>query len=773
MNRSLALRFGIVLAIAAPSFFVEGCSKSTSSSGNADLGVSSILFIKRQHTTVSGDTVDINVASGNSQVIDYQRYVPGGSLNILTPARPDGNVINLTSAFPTADFNGADVSFDASQAVFSMKKKDDDHYHIYTVALTPGADGKYEIHQKTAGDYDDINPVFAAGNRIVFVTNEMYTAMGTRCDEYEHGREVTQLAIISVDGGDADRRLFPQNLSHSVAPFLRADGKIAYSRWEHLGPTNDVKIFAANPDGTQMLAIAGQHNKPCNSLFSIREMGQPNVMLGVCTARDRTIHAGTLVQIDSRNQNDPTCLDPHADQTGHACVDEEHAQFTILSPNVPAGSDPSPAGRYREPSPLPDGRILTSWADGPVNDLSEQSATPPNFGIYVFDVKTQKNQLVYDDRNTWDLNALAIAPHAEPPSIGDLQHVQDATQPAHIGSVNVGNTSLDETVTGAEFNGTPLADALKSGAVGVRVIEGFSSEAAKGVTMFGLTMHEGASVLGETTVYPDGSWLADIPPYIPVHLQPIDKFGLSIRSQGLWIQGSPNENRRCPGCHESRIKPGLPTDGQRGTAAEQHGPENLNLALDARVTTLDITSAAQIGEYGWDTRVQKTLTDKCASCHNSSTTSYYQIIRTDPVTGKQTTYNIPYLDLSDTPVTAYYDRQVKTWPASYVSLFYPSAMEMGMNTTVTGKVPPKWMVPANARGSAAIEKLNVRASDGSTAWPTGTHPMHPEDKGVTLTDGERKMLILTADLGGQYYARQNTDFKAFTAGDPTNPTTAK
>jgi hypothetical protein len=212
----------------------------------------------------------------------------------------------------------------------------------------------------------------------------------------------------------------------------------------------------------------------------------------------------------------------------------------------------------------------------------------------------------------------------------------------------------------------------------------------------------------------------------------------------------------------------VPVFGQNPVAADQHKPDNLNLTIDDRVAIP--TDGSSRGEYGWDTRVQATLTAKCAGCHNATTTTYYQLTRTDPVTGQTTTYNIPYLDLSDTPVTAYYDRQVKTWPASYVSLFYPSAMEMGMNTKVTGKVPPKWMVPASARSSAAIEKLNVTADDGSTAWPIATHPMHPEDKGVTLTAQERKMLILTADLGGQYYARQNTGFKPFTNGDPTNPT---
>jgi hypothetical protein len=733
------------------------CGKSASEDNG--IGVSSIVFIKRQHTTVAADgTATADVAGGNSQVIDYDRFVPGGSLNLLAPARPDGTVHNLTADFPTADFNGADVSFDAQQVVFSMKKDDGDHYHIYTAQLAAGADGKYEIHQKTSGDYDDINPVYLPGGRILFVTNQMYTPMGTRADEYEHSRVVTQLATVTVDGGDADRHLFSQNLSHTVAPFLRADGRIGYSRWEHLGGVNDVKIMTANPDGTQMIAVSGQHGKPSNALFSVRETLTPNVMIGIATTRSRTIHAGALIQIDARNQNDPVCMDAHADQTGHACIDEENAQYNVLTPNVPTGNGPSPVGRYREPSTLPDGRILVSWADGPVNDISEQSETPPDFGVFVFDPKTQSNQLVYNDRATWELNALAVTVRKEPPVIGDLQRAPDATLAARIGSINVGITSLDkDIVDGAQFNKVPLSEALKS-AVAVRVIEGFSSEAAKGVTMFGLTMHEGAAILGEAPVYNDGSWLADVPPYLPMHLQPIDKFGLSIRSQGLWIQAMPGEKRRCVGCHESRTGQGVPALGPNPTVAEISGAMPYDkIPLSDRIAK---------GEYGWDTRVQPVLTAKCATCHNSSTTTYYQLTRTDPVTGTMSTYNIPYLDLSDTPVTVYYDRQVHTWPASYVSIFYPDAMEMGMgNTKVVGKVPPKWGIPTNARGSALPAKLNIKAADGTYAWDVASHPMHPEDKSITLTDDERRTIIVPIDLGGQYYARQNTAFQPFTS-DP-------
>jgi len=775
-----------------------GCGNQSSSQTAVGSSVQSILFIKRQTTVYNPDhTVTIDVAGGNGQVLDYQRYEPGGSLNILSPPSADGTVTNLTSSFTTADFNGADVSFDATQAVFSMKADVNDHYHIYTVQLAPSADGTYTVHQKTDGNYDDINPIYVQGGLIAFVTNEMYTSMGTRADEYEHAREALQLATITIAGGDADRHLFAQNLSHTVAPFLRSDGRIGFSQWEHFASVNDVKIRCVNPDGTQQVGVAGQHvnslgqDKPGDSLFTVKEL-TPNVMVGIVTARDRTIHAGALVQIDARNHNDAVCMDPanyaSGATLGHQCLNEEDVRYQVLTPEVPTGSDPSIAGRYREPSLLPDGRILTSWADGPVNDQNEQSLTPPDFGIYVYDQTTGQNQLVYNDRATWDLNALAIVTRQEPAVIGSSKYVQDSTKPAVIGSVDVSTTSLNEVVSGAQFNNTPLGEALASGAVAVRVVEGFSSEAAKGVTMFGLTMFEGAAVLGEAPVYSDHSWEVSVPPYIPIHLQPIDKFGLAIRNQQLWIQAMPEDSRRCVGCHESRTGQGVPANGPTTIAEQQVPLPSFTEPIPDRV------------EFPWNTKVQSILDNKCVSCHNSSTTSYYQVTRTDPVSGLVTTYQVPTLDLTSAPVTVFYDRKVATWPASYVSIFYPATLSMdgdstGMLTATGANAPcsapgllnvtpagctPLWGIPGSARASALPQKLNLHGlingvQDGTTAWPVATNPFHPEDQGASysLTDAERQTLsVYPMDLGGQFWARQNTGFVPYAAGDPVTPVIA-
>jgi hypothetical protein len=769
---------GLAATMLAPSA-LAGCSNETSS--KVELGVTAIIFMSRAHTVVGPNgAVDINVSGGNGQVIDYDRYVPGGSLNVLSPARPDGTVYNLTKDFPEADFNGVDVSFDAKLAVFSMKKNGNDHYHIYTVSLE-NLKAKPEIHQLTAGDQDDINPIFLPGRRIAFATNQMYTEMGTRADEYNHGRRVSQLATITLDGGDADRHLFAQNLSHTVAPFLRYDGKIGYSRWEHLGPINDVKLFAANPDGTNMIALGGQHGKPGNSLINVVEYA-PNQMVGITTTRNRTIHAGTLIKIDARNQNDPVCLDANATPeqlAGHACLDEENLRYEMLTPDVPTGNGPSPAGRYREPSVLPDGRIIVSWADGPVNDLSEQSVTPPDFGIYVFDPKTGKNQLVFNDRKFWDLGAKPVVARKEPPVIGDIQKNADSSIPSRIGSVDVTQTSLKETVNGAQLKDVALNTALRE-AVKVRIIEGFSSEAAKGVTMFGLTMHEGGAILGEADIAADGSWFANIPPYVPVHLQPIDKYGMAIRNQMTWIQGNPGEYRRCIGCHESRTGQGVPRYGQNPTVAEQRGPQNFRRVgnqLESFYGAPTILPIADRLELPWDKNdepgkiaIQPILTAKCAQCHNatqngSKPQEYYTVTMTNPANGQTGTYRIPRLDLSETPITVYYDRQVRTYPASYVSIFYPAALEMERGT-VMGTIPPKWGIPGNARQSELIAYMNVQAPDQTFAY--GPKPMHPEDVGVTVTSEERLALIRAFDLGGQFYARQNTQFVP-NSKDPVAP----
>jgi hypothetical protein len=84
-----------------------------------------------------------------------------------------------------------------------------------------------------------------------------------------------------------------------------------------------------------------------------------------------------------------------------------------------------------------------------------------------------------------------------------------------------------------------------------------------------------------------------------------------------------------------------------------------------------------------------------------------------------------------------------------------------------------WGVPGSARASKLTQKLNLPATDGTWAWPSNAP--HPEDQGsqYALMPSERQTIaVYPMDLGGQYWARQNTGFVPFTNGDAVTPVNA-
>lgn len=730
-----------------------GCDSTDAAEDSVLPGVQSMVFVKRSY---QGEDGTHNVTSGMGQVFDYQRYNPGegAGLYTLTPPTPDGKLRNLTESFEGVDINGIDLSFDAKEVVFSMRTADDRYYHIFLATLDNG-----EVRQLTFHEAHDTQPVFVPGGRIVFVTNQPFTEMGTRADEYNHSRVVTQLATISEAGGDADRVLCSQNLSHHASPFMLSNGLVGFSRWEHLGPVNDVKLFTMRPDCTQMRALAGQHGKPSNSIVQVKEVDHGQ-FIAVATSRDETIQSGALMRISVPSDTSGTLFN------------EQAAAFENITEGVPLGdeSPPSGVGRFRAPAPLPNtSNLVVSWADGDVNSRNELVGTAPDFGLYMWDAASGRRTLVYNDPDMWDLYALPVAVRDEPPAlaavnVGDL----DLNTPATIGSLDVTQTSLGDMVRGAQFaEATELGDALKQ-AQRVRVIEGFSSEIGS-VGQFGLTMHEGGAILGEAQVHADGSWRADIPPYLPVHLQPLDRFDLAIRNQMLWIQAMPGEANVCGGCHESRAM----EQSSAPTIAQQVGATDMVNAIADRVELpwYNATSGSQ---------VQDVFDAKCVSCHSGGDNDPFagQTYSVEVTTedGEMLAYEIPFLDLSSRPLQAYYEMEVVAYPASYVTLLYPSAM-MG-EVRVEG-APDEWVRPGDARGSRLIEKININAvdynNDGQLVetqeWAYAG-AAHPEDVGVTLTRAERVTLIRSIDLGGQYYSRRNVDgtnwgAAADTAGDTT------
>ncbi len=715
------MSFALTFAAATLGSALVGCGGD--SPGPLD-GVDAIVFLQRPRRNETGD------------IFQYTSYVAGAHLMKLSPPTADGKLTPICCdqdpQFAQADISGYDLSFDAREIVFAAKLSADAHYGLFVLTLDNGAIN--EIPTDPSRDY--VEPIFLPGDKILFMTNAVVEAGAQQHrDEYERGTTL-QLGTISRDG--TNQNLGPRNLSHRVHPTLLSDGRVMFTQWDHLGEMNAGHLMIVNPDLTTVREGYGKEGTGvANSYLKAREIA-PGRIIAIATARDRTIQAGAL--LDVRLGKD--------DGKGGFSLDmsEANATYRLLTPDVPLDREPSSntIGRYYDAYPLdtkdqPD--LLVSWADGPVESGTLAAAgTTADFGLYVYDSAHHTRSPLYNDDTMWDVMARPLASREAPPMIADNGKNQFNPEAVLIGSMNVYTTSLSDV------------NIPQGQAYGVRVIEGFSVE--EGIPNdFGLTEHEGAADLGIAPVFPDGSWAALVPANVPVHLQPIDVFGMTFKSEPVWFSGAPGESRFCGGCHESRtgttvIQPGL-------TMAVASGPIDLHAATPR--AQRQSTTYTRDGEIGipWDQALQPIFDAKCVSCHNGTpgpANPSWGIM--DPITGATFTWTF---DLRGGPANYGVGTQMFSgYSASHLSLMGPMMSKLEEAGLIVTGNPPNYVNPGDARGSMLIQKLNPpqqfpTVDMNHRAFDTGTNPVHVP----SLTADEYWLLVTMADNGGQFYSREN------------------
>ncbi len=720
------------IAIGAALFTLGALGCGGGDSGGPLSNVDSLIILQRPKRGV-----------GN--VFEYNSYKPGARLVQLKPPTANGTVTPICCGqdpdFKDVDIAAYDLSFDARTVVFSARRGSDPTYGLYLLQLSDG-----KITQVATNPLNDfVSPIFLPGNRILFMTNERVdTDVKQHEDEYERAT-TSQLGRVNIDGTGLE--LGARNLSHRSFPSLMSDGRVIFTQWDHLGTTNEANLMKIDPDMEVLREGFGKEgNGAANSHLKAREIS-PGRVVAIATARDRTIQAGAIIDVrfgDAEN-HDGVVSAPNNQS-------EAHSTFRALTPDVPTGNEPSAdtIGRYYDAFPLnakdkPD--LLVSWADGFVeSEALAQAGLFANFGIYLYDSEHQQRRPILDDPDMWDISARPLATRTAPPII---ESAPDARLGGSVlvGSLNVYDSSLHTFK--AHAPGT------QGEIYGVRAIEGFSSE--EGPPMFSNTMHEGAALLGVAPVALDGSWSATIPANIPVHLQAVDIFGMSVFGEPVWISGRPGEARICGGCHEDRTKttnvtPGL-LDGFAAGAtklmSDKKRSERLNMAP---VNPTDVVGVA------WDKHLQRMFDTKCISCHDGSATAAnpsYTITNTK--TNQTLTWRF---NLKGDPVPAEFAVVAggSAFSTSYVTMagLDMEAIERGGFTlSADYKV---YLKPLDAHGSIAIQLLNptqVFPKIDTTVRAFATTP-HMTGKGADLTPTEFYQLIAAADAGVQFYSRENS-----------------
>ncbi len=695
-------------------------------------GVDSIVFLQRPKRNEMGD------------IFQYTSYRPTARLVKLSPPTADGQLTDLCCGsagpeFENIDISGYDISFDAKEIVFSGRLAGAQAYGLFIVEIETGA-----VRQlPTNPNRDYVSPIFLPGDKVFFQTNALDEEGAQQFrDEYERGTTL-QMGVMNDDG--TGEKLGPRNLSHRVFPTLLSDGRVMLTQWDHLGDMNAGHLVTVHPDMTTVREAFGKEGTGVtNSYLKAQEIA-PGRVIAIGSSRDRTLQAGAILDI---RLGEPYAVDGavRADRN----MSEDTASYRLLTPSVPLGREPSSmtVGRYYDAFALnakdyPD--LLVSWADGPVESGTLGAAgIEANFGVYLYDSNRKTRRPIYDDPDMWDVFPRPLVARDAPPVIAPAgNHAYDQSTTL-IGSMDVHRSTIANLERGTVY--------------GVRVVEGFSVE--EGIPNdFGITEHEGAAVLGVAPVRSDGSWLALIPANIPVHVQAIDVFGMTHENanEPVWFSGAPGESRVCGGCHESRtdaviIDPGL-------TEAVARGPSNLlaTAPRDQRISN-GFSRDSTVG-VPWDTALQAVFDAKCVSCHNGTAGAANPTWTiSDPETGASFTWTF---DLRGG--AAEYgvgDEMISGYSRSHLSLMGPDMMDLeDAGLVVTGELKI-YVEPGNARESELIRKLNpVRQfptqDPNVRAFPVSEFPAHAAAVGQELTPDEYYLLVLMADLGGQFYSREN------------------
>jgi hypothetical protein len=705
--------------------------------GGGDSGplsnVDSLVFLQRPSRNDVGN------------VFAYTSYVPGAHLVQLKPPAANGKLTPLCCDqdpdFKDLDISGYDLSFDAKSIVFSGRRGNDPSYGLFLLQLSNGS--VTQIATDPMRDF--VSPIFLPGDRILFVSNAVVEPGAPQHeDEYERAT-TTQLGRVNVDGTDLE--LGPRNLSHRTSPSLASDGRVIFTQWDHLGEKNEGNLMFVNQDMQELREGFGKEGSgPANSYLKAREIS-PGRFIGIATARDRTVNAGALLDMRFGDvQNNGGVVSAPNNQS------EAHATFKLLTPDVPMGNDPSDdtIGRYYDAFALnakdkPD--LLVSWADGPVETQVLAAANlSANFGIYLYDSEHQQRLPIYDDPNMWDIFARPLAPRSAPNVVSSAQDPRLGGN-VLVGSLNVYDSTLHKFQPGEIF--------------GVRVMEGFSSEEGF-PEMFGTTMFEGHANLGVAQVASDGSWSAKIPANIPVHMQAVDVFGMSLFSEPVWVSGRAGEARMCGGCHEDRTKttnvtPGLLDTFAAGASLLMTTPTG-TVARSARINTAPVAPTDIVG-VGWSTQLQPIFDAKCISCHDgtaSTANPSYTII--NAATGQTVATWVFNLKSDPLPASLAVFAGGATFSSSYFTMAGPDMEALERGNFKTGPGFQVYMNPLDARGSIAIQLLNPTQLfpvdvNAPRAFP-GTTP-HMMGRGTDLTPTEFYLMILAADMGVNYYAREN------------------
>ncbi len=671
---------------------------------------------------------------------DLDDFTPGSDLWLATVGDRGLAPValeDLTAALHpgrAVDIRDPAVSRDGRRVVFAMRTAVDQGHHLWVLDLATRA-----ARQLTAGNgplpgggmATDRDPTWGPDETIWFAS----TRAGVVADQ---GRLLdAELYSLVLDTGAVRRWTFTPHVERKPG-FLdlgeEAGGEVAFTALRDASPSTARAHTCRFPPSMRTEYHPHFGLSPAATYFDdLRELpdGRYVSVVGDLPA---VWSSGGLAVIDRS-------LGPALDDRGGAAEPalERYAPSVVRLPGD---------GAYRDPAPLPDGRILVAHQRSPFDPADPTAVFAPR--IEVLELRERADgagPTVAGVEVLLEEPGVALT-DPEPVSVRGPVRVDGVTLPPAAGTTAV-----------FRHQGLPMTDALlanlspsgvkrpRTDLRAVRLIEHLPLTPAQrrivppedtwfgvaGATSVALGSRGPARVLAELPLEADGSFQALVPVGVPFRIQALDAAGVAVgAAHDRWFYALPGQvltqgvsaaigtaryGAMCAGCH------GDP-EGVAGRAPAMEEPDTLtgaSLSL-ARFARQDPRRPIEPAELGWQTRlaidfrrdVQPILDRHCVACH----------------TGKAAAAGV---DLSATP-TRHFTR-------AYEHLLRPGTGSGGGRAYVDD-------VDGRADRSYLIELLTgvERAAPRALRSPGIAHP----DAGASVTDEERLVLVRWIDLGATF-----------------------
>lgn len=630
--------------------------------------------------TVEGDVPIAYVKRSNNVRInptDAGNNGSSGDLYIREKSSPSATEYNITGGWTAGlgDVSRPEVSYDGKKIVFAMRcasgtpcstwKKpnepagEDTTWSIWEYDFSKAKTlDKGDLHRVMdlvdAKKGDDFDPTYLPGGQgFVFTSRRQAKSSSSTAgqpgyvylDEYER-EHVAVLHTMDAKGGNIQQISF--NQSHDRSPTILQNGRILYSRWDHVGGRNHFTLFTMKPDGTDMFVLYGAHSAG-NSRLHPREMQNGRVITDLMPLSG-TQEGGALMVLDVQNyseQNTPANSSvPKNGGQQSATTDSIDFSTRSLSLN----------GRFTTPYPLWDGtdRVLVAFnpcqvTDTQLNKVIPCSMVPPAeianltqqrlqqdinadryqdnapaaYSIVMFDMKTQSFRTVVPVvPGVMVKDPVALLARKEPNNLVSSPASSSLTGTLSVRSVydtdDLGRMG-DAVLSAAELVSNPipkippsdpedtrslvaniaaLKDPLNPAyrtrpARFVRITKAVATPDGISRETIGETDFEMQEILGYADVEPDGSFKVKVPADTPIAITLTDAEGRAFQAHTNWIQVRPDERRTCDGCHSPRRGAAL----NSGMLLEDH-PNTLMAKLPSTPMSM------RVGETMADTRTR-------------------------------------------------------------------------------------------------------------------------------------------------------------------------